>query len=97
MLIRRPKAYNAKLVSKEIVNYRDRLIAHMTFKIQKATDIENNTYIDNEYRCYTVGENSLIVGNEYSLKIKEFNWEPKRVEELIVAYGEPQEKVKKYP
>ena len=81
VLIKRPKGYKAKLVNKKNQTYKGKKITYMVFSTQKESEQEED-FISSKYRCYTIGENNLIVGNDYSLKIKEFNWEPKHVEEI---------------
>lgn len=74
-LIKRPKRYLAKLVAKKLEKYKDLEITYMKFTVK------GNTPDDiSEYKCYTIGENDLQIGNEFVLKIKQFNWEPKYVE-----------------
>lgn len=84
-LIKRPKGYKAKLVNKKIETYRGKQITYMEFSTQKEREQEED-FISSNYRCYTIGENNLIVGNYYSLRIKEFNWEPKYLEEINDSY-----------
>ena len=77
-LIKRPKSYKAKLIKKSSEIYNGKLITYMKFIVPKAGEKEDFF----EFECYTIGENNLILDKEYSLKIKELNWEPKCVEEL---------------
>ena len=60
--------------------------------IRKEREQEEDV-ISADYKCYTIGENNLIVGNDYSLRIKEFNWEPKYVEEINDSYESSKNKV----
>lgn len=91
-LFKWPKGYKAKLVNKKIETYNGRQITYMKFKTEKESEQEED-FISSDYRCYTIGENNLIVGNDYSLRIKEFNWEPKFVEEINNSYKRPKNKV----
>ena len=91
-LFKWPKGYKAKLVNKGIETYNDRQITYMEFNTEKERE-QLEDFVPSDYRCYTIGENNLIVGNDYSLKIKEFNWEPKFVEEINSSYGNSQNKV----
>ncbi len=84
-LIKRPKGYKAKLVNKKVETYNGKQITYMEFKTEKEREQEED-FIPADYKCYTIGENNLIVGNNYSLRIKEFNWEPKYVEEINNSY-----------
>lgn len=72
-LIKRPKRYKAKLVNKKNETYNGKQITYMEFSTQKEREQEED-FVPSDYRCYTIGENNLIVGNVYSLRIKEFNW-----------------------
>ena len=92
ILFKRPKGYKAKLVNKKIETYNGRQITYMKFKTEKESEQEED-FISSDYRCYTIGENNLIVGNDYSLRIKEFNWEPKFVEEINNSYESSKNKV----
>lgn len=80
-LIKRPRGFKAKLIDKKIENYNGQQITYMKFRVQKERE-QAIDFIRSEYNCYTIGENNLIVENEYVLRIKEWNWEPKYVEEL---------------
>lgn len=80
-LIKRPKGYKAKLVNKKTEIYNGKQISYMKFSTQKERKQEED-FILSEYKCYTIGDNALIVDHDYSLRIKEFNWEPKYVEEI---------------
>lgn len=91
-LIKRPKGYKAKLINKKIETYSSKQITYMEFSTQKEREQEED-FIPSVYRCYTIGENNLIVGNDYSLRIKEFNWEPKYVEEINNSYEKTKNKV----
>ena len=91
-LFKWPKGYKAKLVNKKTETYNGRQITYMKFKTEKESEQEED-FISSDYRCYTIGENNLIVGNDYSLRIKEFNWEPKFVEEINNSYKRPKNKV----
>lgn len=78
-LFKRSKGYKAKLVNKKIETYNGKQITYMEFNTEKEREQEED-FISSDYRCYTVGENNLIVGKDYLLRIKEFNWEPKFVD-----------------
>ena len=91
-LIKRPKAYRATLVNKKIETYNGEQITYMEFSTEKE---QEDDYISPDYTCYTIGDNDLVVGSEYSLRIKEYNWEPKYVEEIDNSYeAEKKGKVK---
>lgn len=92
ILFKRPKGYKTKLVNKKIETYNGRQITYMEFNAEKEREQEED-FISSDYRCYTIGENNLIVGNDYSLRIKEFNWEPKFVEEINNSYERTKNKV----
>lgn len=91
-LIKRPKGYKAKLVNKRVETYNVKQITYMEFNTEKEREQEED-FISADYKCYTIGENNLIVGNDYSLIIKEFNWEPKYVEEINNSYEQTKNKV----
>lgn len=91
-LIKRPKGYKAKLVNKKVETYNGKQITYMEFNTEKEREQEED-FISADYKCYTIGENNLVVGNDYSLKIKEFNWEPKYVEEINNSYEQTKNKV----
>lgn len=91
-LIKKPKEYRAKLVNKKNETYNGKQITYMEFNTQKEREQEED-FISTNYRCYTIGENNLIVGNDYSLRIKEFNWKPKYVEEINNFYEKRKNKI----
>ena len=74
-LFKRPKGYIVKLLSKKVESYKGNIITYMVFSATTS-----NKKI--KFECYTKEENDLVVGNNYILKIKEFNWEPKYIEKL---------------
>ena len=76
-LFKKPKKFNAKLVKKNIENYKGNKITYMKFIAEK--DIEEDV-IPKEYTCYSYGENELIENENYIIKIKEFNWKITAVE-----------------
>lgn len=80
-LIKSPKGYKATLVTKKSQTYNGKQITYMKFSTQKEKE-QDDDFISTNYYCYTFGENDLIINKNYSLKIKEYNWEPKYVEEL---------------
>ena len=74
-LIKRPKRYLAKLVDKKLEKYNDLEITYMKFHTRGSTPDDVS-----EYKCFTIGDNDLQIGNEFVLRIKEFNWEPKYID-----------------
>lgn len=80
-----PRPYKAKLVIKRNETYANKQITYMTFIAENELGNDEGNLIPTEYYCYTIGENNLVIGNNYALKIKEFNWIPKYVEELSNA------------
>ena len=84
-LFKRPQGYKATLVNKKIETFNGKQITYMEFNTEKEREQEED-FISSDYKCYTIGENNLVVGNNYSLKIKEFNWEPKYIEEINDSY-----------
>lgn len=81
-LFKPPKKYKVKLVNKKIETYNGEQITYMEFiefGLPKEQKESSDCY---SYSCYTKGENDLIVGNDYVLRVKQFNWEPKFVEKL---------------
>ena len=88
-LIKPSKGYKAKLMSKEKSYYNGKTITYMTFRTGE--DYKDEAKYS-EYKCYTIGDNNnLNLGSEYILKVKEFNWQPRYVEEY---YGSPMEEKK---
>lgn len=79
-LFKSPKGYSAKLTKKNIENYKGRQITYMTFTTEKETEQEED-FVPETYTCYTYGNNNLIENEKYIIKIKEFNWKIKAVEE----------------
>lgn len=79
-LIKRPKRYSAILIKKSVEDYCGSQITYMTFYASKVKEgIED--MIPTKYNCYTYGNNDLVENGKYILKIKEFNWKVKAVEE----------------
>ncbi len=90
-LFKKPKGYEVTLVNKKIETYNGKHITCLEFNTEeteaeleamKQEEEMEEEFISPDYKCYTIGENNLVVGNKYSLLIKEFNWEPKSVEEI---------------
>ena len=81
----KPKVLNVKLMFKQVLEYKGREITYMEFNL-KEDNPQNEIYNTSEYSCYSFGQNNLVVGNYYSLKIKRFN-------ELPIFVGYPQEVV----
>ena len=80
-LFKPAKKYKLRLISKKQQVYKGKIITYMGFSGDKEIEVSNDL-IDADYKCYTIGENNLKVGDDYSVKIKEFNWCPKSVEAL---------------
>lgn len=80
-LFRPAKKYKLRLISKKEQVYKGKIITYMGFSGNKEKEVFDDL-IDADYKCYTIGQNDLVVGNDYSVKIKEFNWCPKSVETL---------------
>ena len=76
LLLKKPKSFTAELVKKEIQVYKGKIITYMEF-----VTFEAENKIGMHYFCYTYGENNLILNKKYLIKVKEFNWNIKRVEE----------------
>ena len=109
ILLKKPKGYIVKLVNKKIEMYNGMQITYMEFNTEdheEITEDEEETLEDEEevledeeeisnadYLCYTIGENNLFIGKDYLLKIKEFNWEPKYIEEINYSYEQKKIKV----
>lgn len=91
-LFKRPKGYKATLVNKKIETFNGKQITYMEFNTEKEREQEED-FISADYKCYTIGENNLVVGNDYLLRIKEFNWEPKYIEEINNSYEQKKNKV----
>ncbi len=79
-LLKKPKRYSAKLLKKNVENYKGRQITYMTFTTEKEKEQEED-FVPRTYTCYTYGYNDLIENERYTIKIKEFNWKIKAVEE----------------
>ena len=80
-LIKKPRYYYAKLIDKKLEEYNGEKITYMTFEMKKLKKVDFDV-IPNMYKCYTISNNNFIVGNEYSLRIKDFNVGPIFVEEI---------------
>lgn len=80
LFVKPPKKFKAKLVSKKTDTYNGREITYMKFSIENKKNV--STTIPLKYRCFTYDENDLIVGSYYLVKIKEFNWKIRKVENL---------------
>ena len=78
--IKKPKYYKAKLISKKTETYNGKQITYMDFGTRKKKEQEEDL-ISSHYKCFTVGGNNLVVGNDYLLGIKESSWRPVFVEE----------------
>lgn len=79
-LFSRPKGFRAKLLKKNIENYKGKQITYMIFTTEKEKEQEED-FVPQTYTCYTYGYNDLIENEKYTIKIKEFNWKIKSVEE----------------
>lgn len=88
-LFKRPKGYKAKLINKKNETYHGKQITYMEF----STLYEDEDSMEADYKCYTFGDNNFITNRVYSLRIKEFNWEPKYVEEIDYSYVSKKNKV----
>lgn len=66
------KNFLGELIKKETLVYEGKNICNMHFKLKGRKSHLNMC-------CYTEEENELTVGNEYVLKIKEFNWQIKNI------------------
>lgn len=78
-LLKRPRLYRAKLISKktELIDGKNKtvLIFKITGKL-KDKDLSSDKTVINTVKCYTMEENNLIINNNYILKIKELGWKP---------------------
>lgn len=95
-LIKRPRGYKAKLINKKFETYNGKQITYMEFStLHEGEDEEgqDEDSMEADYKCYTIGDNNLITNRDYSLRIKEFNWEPKYVEEIDNSYVSKKNKV----
>ena len=75
-LLARPKFYKAKLISKTTEIYKGEKITNMKFEIPQ--DCLTKTII----KCYTIGDNDLVVEKNYALGIKTVNLAAKYIEEI---------------
>lgn len=80
-LFRPAKKYKLRLTSKKEQVYNGKIITYMGFSGDKEKEVFDDL-IDADYKCYTIGQNNLVVGDDYIVKIKEFNWCPKSVKAL---------------
>lgn len=80
LLLKKPKRYSAKLIKKSIENYKGRQITYMKFVTKKRKEQEED-FVPKTYTCYTYGNNDLIEKEKYIIRIKEFNWKIKSIEE----------------
>lgn len=78
---KKPKCYKATLIDKKVETYEKNKITYMTFKM-KIKENQEDDYGHSICNCYTIEKNNLVIGNDYALGIKEFNWEPVFVTEI---------------
>lgn len=83
ILFKGPKKFNATLTNKVIENYNGKVITYMTFSTIKDKKQEKD-FVPQTFTCYTYGDNDLVENENYVVKIKEFNWKIKTVEEFVV-------------
>ena len=83
-IFKKPEGYKAKLIQKEVKMLGSKPITYMKFDIDNEQITRKS--IPNTYECYAFGENALINGNDYILKIKESIWIPKYVSEIDTFY-----------
>lgn len=81
ILFKPAKEYKLRLISKKEQAYNGMIITYMVFSGDKEKEVFDDL-IDTDYKCYTIGQNDLVVNDDYSVKIKEFNCCPKYVEAL---------------
>lgn len=80
LLVKPPKNFKAKLVSKKTDTYNGQQITYMKFVVENKNKVNTPDILT--YRCFTYGENDLIEKNMYLIKVKEFNWKIKSVNNL---------------
>lgn len=80
LLIKKPKKYTAKLISKVPTKYKGKDIIYMTFKVIKNINRQDDLTSD-IYKCFTYEENDFIINNLYNIYLKEFNWKIKKIED----------------
>ena len=79
-LLKKPAGYQAKLISKTFTQYTGEDITLMTFETLPKD--ESRMSVPKLYTCFTYAPNDLVENRYYILKIKEFNWKIKSVEEF---------------
>lgn len=88
-LLKKPKKYIAKLISKEETTYNGKKITYMCFELldkEEPEEDDEEPYEDEEYllkgdyQCYTYESNPLTVNNTYNIYVKEFNWQITKVD-----------------
>lgn len=79
-LLKKPAGYQGKLISKTIVKHEGKDITLMTFETFPQDN--RRMSVQKLYNCFTYGPNDLVENRYYILKIKEFNWKIKSVEEF---------------
>lgn len=80
LLIKPPKNFKAKLISKKNETYNGKKITYMKFEIIYKGNAPTTTPL--LYRCFTYENNDLVENNFYLIKVKEFNWKIKSVYQL---------------
>lgn len=77
-LLKRPKKYSEKLVSKMVDKYNGKDIVYMEFGVFKSNE-RYDDLVPESYKCFTYDDNDLVINNFYDIYIKEFNWQVKSV------------------
>jgi uncharacterized protein YxjI len=78
-LFKKPVKYKAKLINKTFENYNNKDITYLEFLLEGE---KKSSFSFSKFKCYTLEKNDLIVGNSYSISIKQFNWSVKEVSEI---------------
>jgi len=91
--IKKPtESYKAKLTRKKADLLDGVLITRMRFSVEVEKEREDDPPTTS-FHCYTIGDNSLIIGNYYVLKIGKQNRTPKSVEEINYAQMDGDNKI----
>lgn len=88
-LFRGAKIYVAILKKIDIEDKNGKTIYNYEFKLKG-----NNDSVYNTYKCYTEEDYHLEIGKTYGLRIKQFNWKVKAIEEIDEGKIDYNKKVK---
>lgn len=78
-LFKPPKKYIAVLISKSMGDYHGMIVCDMVFEVTKKKK-RSYDLIPARFSCFTYEDNDLVINQQYTIYVKEFNWVIKKVE-----------------